>query len=776
MEENKNFKISDKDIKTKKMTFNAEVNMYIKNNIDDNNYSKLIEDNPKELFSSVDNMKLALMEATLFTTAHPTGNRNDKKILSVELNLEEQQIIKNDCHRTRVRESSLVKDFESTLEKILTYYCHAKKIMYKQGLNEIFGVLLLLKYKIPNLKLSKIYDLGEVFIDKFSPNYFYEREFYSLKSSLGLFLILLRYHEPSVYNRLDQYQVLPEMYATNWMMTFLTGKIRLNLIYDYWLEIIKTDDPLIMHFFLVGLIKLKRELIINCDMNLLASLMTSLTIKKKEEIKEIMDMALKIRQQTPYSYRVLANKLGFLKKNNQNVKESYDKLHPQNIPAMPILPLELLSLTNESGIDCIDPECRNNKNKALALVSEEYCIVDIEDNEVSILNFDRKLKEGHICEKCDMKIIKDIKYIIIDIRIKNDDTDKTWFLPNVLGTYNKELLSPDFYRIITDRFLPERGFFNLIFLTSNTDLFFDFEKKFYMENLSEEDKMKIRCGIIDQTKIEKEINLEEVKNLTDEQKYSIKEYDNMRKALNYMQKQNFPYVGFVLGGWKEIHKECFYQGIKLVNHDKEKCPICVDSLKRKKKKEKEKEKDGKDLADELWKSQTKIKYEELNKILINKNNFLSLCTLSEYKGKQVNYDISIVLKDELFIIEIYKFESRKHYTDLLNIENDDIEKIKKVKDYYDLGKENDDNIELTLIEQIKISDILGMKAETKNKNVLNINYREEPSDDKKSNKKKAKNYVENIIKVDFPTNKDSKNFIKAFKNLADIYKKATIKK
>ena len=217
---------------------------------------------------------------------------------------------------------------------------------------------MLLKYKIPKLKLSKIFDLGEVFIDRFSPNYFYEKEFYSLKSALGLFVILLRYHEPSVFNRLDQYQIVPEMYATNWMMTFLTGKIHLDLVYDYWLEIIKTEDPLIMHFFLVSLIKLKRELIINCDTNLLASLMSSLTIKNKEEIKLIFDMAIKLRQQTPYSFRILSNKLGFLKPKNSKVKEFYEKYHPQTIPAMPIFPLELLSLTHKSGIECVDPECK----------------------------------------------------------------------------------------------------------------------------------------------------------------------------------------------------------------------------------------------------------------------------------------------------------------------------------------------------------------------------------------------------------------------------------
>ena len=61
-----------------------------------------------------------------------------------------------------------------------------------------------------------------------------------------------------------------------------------------------------------------------------------------------------------------------------------------------------------------------------------------------------------------------------------------------------------------------------------------------------------------------------------------------------------------------------------------------------------------------------------------------------------------------------------------------------------------------------------MKSQDK-LNILNINYREDNSD-KKSNKKKGNNFVEKIIKVDFPTAKDCRTFIKAFKNLMDIYK------
>ena len=72
-----------------------------------------------------------------------------------------------------------------------------------------------------------------------------------------------------------------------------------------------------MHFILVALFIYQREMIINCDHNLLAALMSSLTIQKKEELKIIMETAIELRNQTPYSFRILANKIGFLKINNK---------------------------------------------------------------------------------------------------------------------------------------------------------------------------------------------------------------------------------------------------------------------------------------------------------------------------------------------------------------------------------------------------------------------------------------------------------------------------
>ena len=774
----------ENEIKQNNMFYNQEVKKYLKNNVENQEYSDLIAKSPMELFSSIDAIKLTMLEANLYRYSSPSGKGICDDIMAVKLDREEQNVIKNDCKRTRVRESILVPDFKNTLEKILTYYCTSKNILYKQGLNEIFGPLLLLKYKFPSLKLSKIFDIGEVFIDKFLPNFYYEKEVFSLKSSLGLFIILLRYHEPSVYNRLDSLEILPEMYATNWIMTLLSAKIKLDVIYDYWEEIIKTGDPLILHFILVSIIKLNREMIINCDTNLLPGLMASLTIQKKEELKPIMEMALELRTQTPYSFRILANKIGFLKTNFKDIKKQYEKYRPQSIPAMPIFPLEILSLTFKSGVECIDPECPNSRKKIAvsSLDNTEYCIVEHEEKYTPILNFQNILLNNHFCEKCDMKIEKKIKYILLDLRIlqyggneKDDDFDKTGSLPNMINVDQDELKSQDFSRVITDRFVPERGLYHFIFLTSSTDTFSEFESNFYMENTTEEDRIKMMCGILQQKKADKELNLEDAsKNLTSKEIYKLKEYDNMRKTLHSMQKENFPYVGYVYGGFNAIHEESYLQDIELFNHNPKTCLLCLEKKKKKKEKEKNKTDKNKDeITNSLWASEKKVKFEELNNLLKNPNNFVSLCTILEYKGKIVDYNASITLIDEKFMIAIYKFDQRKQYIDKQTESfEEDFEKKKKNWHYYDLGKEtneNNKNIELTLLEEIKINYIFGMKAESKNKNILNITVREDIKD-KKLIKKKGTNFIQTQIKIDFPSTYDSKNFVSAFKNLTAKYK------
>ena len=103
-----------------------------------------------------------------------------------------------------------------------------KNIAYKQGINEIFGALLLMKYKMKKLKILTIFNIGESLINKFLSNYYYIKDLNYLKFGINLFSLLLRYHEPNIYYYLDKFEVPHELYATNWLLTLRAQKLNLD--------------------------------------------------------------------------------------------------------------------------------------------------------------------------------------------------------------------------------------------------------------------------------------------------------------------------------------------------------------------------------------------------------------------------------------------------------------------------------------------------------------------------------------------------------------------
>ena len=777
----------DPNLQSKINNYN-KIKEFLSKNANDKSYSKIIKENPDSLFEKMNEQRIIIWESMLYNNSSPLRKNSDSEILYSPLDRPDQKVIKNDCRRTRVREGFLIPGYSKILEAILTYYCNTKKICYKQGLNEIFGSLILLKYKFKNMKLSKLFDIGEVFIDQYLPNYFYEKEIFSLQSSLSLFVILLKYHEPSVYNRFDSTEIMPQMYATNSIITLMSGKLKINIVYELWERIIQSNDPLMIHFILVAHFIKHREMIINCEKMYLATLITTISINSIEELNYIFDLAFKLREKTPYSYRILANKIGFLKKNNKYIKDTYEFYKPQSIPAMPIFPLEILSITNKFTEECVDPDCKN------CILNEDYnnkskkkdSIFQWEDdyNELAVndgfLKFESNMY-NHICEKCDLKVEKNMQYILLDLRILNygeedDDTEKTGFLPMMINVDQEELKSEDFNKIITNRFIGERGNYHFIFLTSSTDTFSDFESKYYTDNVSELDRKKMMFGLIKQHKIDKKLNLEDAqKNLTWKEIYKLKEYDNFRITLKTNQKENFPYVGYVYGGFNEVHDMSIKYGYELLFHNENNCVLCLDKKGSKKKIPKiEKEMEEKiknEISESLWEHKTKIQYNKINEIYSGKNISSFLCILTKYKNKAYSNEkqkILIIILSEEFSIEFFKFESKKEYREL-KIENDIKEKKKKISEYYDLGKEEEDDMnketELALFNKIFINEVKSITMDKKSRNIIHIIIFE--NKDKNVKKQDSNNYE---IIVDFSSINDAKSFFKCFKNAVNDFK------
>ena len=788
--------ISNEDIKQK-------IKEYIALSGNDPEYLKLISTDPQSLFSSIDEKKISdwfkiLKQKSPFTLQ--LNKSKDKEILSTKLDSirAKYPVINNDSKRTRVRESVIYPDFLDTLKKVLIYYLEKYNVVYKQGLNEIFGPLILMKYKIPNITLSEIINLGALMVDSFLPNYFYEKEIYSLKCGLGLFLILFKYHEPTVFNRLDKKEVNPEVYATNWLVNNTSGKLSLINFFHLWDEIIKLEDPLFIQFMLVALIKDKRELIIKCEDNFLPTFLTSLSINSNEELKKIINIAKELRKQTPYSFRLLANKIGFLKKRNTDIKNSYEKYKPELIPAMPIYPSEVLFITYKSRINCINPNCKKylkedfafdkSKNIRTSFTYKANTLQNRGPGRLSkvVPNIDSKIESQEKCEKCDWGILKEMQYILLDLRIleyseEESDTDKTGFLPSMITVSQEELKSEDFSDIITNRFISERGNYHFIFLTTSTDTFSDFESNYYKESITEEERKKMMFGLIEQQKINKQLDMDNAKkNLSLKEIYKLKEYDNMRNTLQNMIKHNFPYVGYVYGGFNFVHEEVKKFQLELINHNEETCLLCnLDKNMNNESNNNNEDIDSQksELYKSLWKHKKKVSYKNLDVFFNNPSNKIHLCVLKEYKKKDINYgavQILINLLYDKFDIEIYKFDNIKQYKDF---ENTLIIKSKKNKEkYYDFGQQDQNlnkDLELTLLEKVFILDMLSINIDNKLNNVVSCQIRGEK---KKSGflglfKKKDDDEFEKLkIVFDFSSGGEAKEFILSFKDMMTKYR------
>ena len=766
-------KITKEEKKRKK--YEEEVKYYINLNVKTNEYNIISDENIDKIFNLITEERIIKWESNLFRNFNYFKTITDNMIINVKKDTSFQAVVKNDAKRTRVRESFIIPDFKNILENMLTFYCKTKDVYYKQGLNEIYGPLILMKHKIKQLKLAKIYLFGELFIDKFLPNYYYEKDFCALKGSLRLFFILLKYHEPSVYNILDKNEILPEMYATNWIMTIMSGKYRLDILFEMWNYLLEYDDPLFIHFIFVSLLICKRELIINCEKILLPSLMSNLTILEKDELKKIIELADELRKKTPYSFRILAHKLGILIPKCGNIKERFDEYKPDMIQAIPIFPQELFYFSYKNKISCPDPDCINGKRLFKLPIKNDNIINQLEFELIEKNNDELNEKDDYNrCEKCEMKIEKKLDYIMIDLRIsenKEDKMERDIFWKKFIELNQDELMSEDINDILAEKFREERGKYHFIFLTSTTDTFNKFESDFYKNNISRQDNLKMIYGIIEQKKIDKELDLN-AGNLSKKEIYKLKEYDNLRKILKSMQNQNYPYISFIYGGYYKIHKESINLNLNLPSHNSKICEICNDNNNNREnidnnKKEKDREKEKKKLYKLLWEHKRKIKYKNLEQYFKDSNIKILFGSLNEYKGKNLLFEkiqILIAILFSKYTIEIYKFDIKKQH-------------MPNKSNYYDLGLnfEEQKDTELTILEELKIPDILGIKVDQKTKNIININIKEKNI--KKGNKKEEiiKNHSYNMT-IDLSSSNDAKNFFKSFTEMSIQFKRNIHKK
>ena len=656
------------------------------------------------------------------------------------------QTIQNDSKRTRVKERFNFTDFEKVLQKLLVYFCKLNNVEYKQGLNEILGPFLLLKVKLPNIKLSKIYNLFTLFIDYFFSNYYYETELFSFRSSISLVNLLLKYHDPLLYSLFKESNISPEMYAINWLLTTYANKNSLEITYTLWDTMLEENDQLFIHFMVIAFLLHHKKKFIETDVSSIPVFFSKNQIGTKELLTEIVKSAREIRKNTPISFRLLVKNLEIFKSRTTRVKDMYEKYNPEQILAMPVLAEELISnmYVQKRKTPCINEKCNN------FFIKEE-----INNNET-------------FCEICRNQNLKNnIKYIIIDLRNKNDSQIKDSITNE--GTFlfiNNDILSQEVINkgnagdVLSEQIDKLKNNSNeniyIVLMTNDTDNYDDFEYNF-QETKEEEKKSKI-TNILNTTinnikkKIEEQINKKEIKPEKSQIiKMELRQYELIRSIIINLIEKEYPYISYILGGFKSLHDFCLKYNIPIIKHKQNNCYICtnksldenkidrkepsykiinkqrnynINLMRRysdtiRKKSDSNNEDNKSDLKNNIIEE---IPVIEMNKYLTNINNKIYHCLLVWHNMNDLNEKVIIIIFEKN--INIYKMNVKK------------------------------EGIFFNLIEKIEFDNVKDIKRD---KNVFNLYYK--------------KNEKNNDIKIDTFTDNDGESFSNIMNNIIENNKK-----
>ena len=396
---------------------------------------------------------------------------------------------------------------------------------------------------------------------------------------------------------------------------------------------------------------------------------------------------------------------------------------------MPVLPEELLSIMNlnKKDIPCPNEKCENffmNKNIK---------------KDGNINNNEEKKNKG--CEICRIHNFKNkIKYIVIDLRNKNDSTIKDSI--NNEGTLlfiNNEIVTQDMINKnnVADLLcqyldnLKQSGNNNennsdkknenkkisnnlhIVLMTNDTDNYDEFEYN-YQETQTNSKKLKntniLNSAItsikkkIDEQKNKKEITPEKFQQI----KFQLKQYELIKSILLILIEKEYPYISYLYGGFKSLHDLSIKYNISIINHKPNNCYICTNkyledsynnnepsykiinktrdyhiNIVRRFSDTYRKASDNNSINEENNKSDLKdriieeIPVLEMNEFLNNKNNKIYHCLLVWHNMNDINEKIIFIVFDNN--IQMFKMNVKKEGVFFDVIEKIDFREVKDIK-------------------------------------------------------------------------------------------------
>ena len=102
---------------------------------------------------------------------------------------------------------------------------------------------------------------------------------------------------------------------------------------------------------------------ISSDISQVPSVISMLNLQTEDEVRSIFELALKLRSNTPYSFRIFSNHLGiFSVHSSDRLKYLNQYFQPDAMISLPIFASEVFYITYKSLVNCPDENCSNFQN------------------------------------------------------------------------------------------------------------------------------------------------------------------------------------------------------------------------------------------------------------------------------------------------------------------------------------------------------------------------------------------------------------------------------
>jgi len=378
-------------------------------------------------------------------------------------------------------------------------------------------------------------------------------------------------------------------------------------------HLIRFNDNMFILYLGVALLKLKKELILNVNEIDLPILITNVTLLNIDEVEILIQLSLKIREKTPYSFKIyydiginqLYNKKGKNYKGKNYHLEYFenfknDLLNKNNLILMPIFPSEFLFLKH--FIKCPDFYCenffiKNNNNE----IKKNH----IDKNSLKKL-FYIKGKKMHLCEYCDIKTYKILNEIIIINLCENNLIN---FNNQIILHFNinnkKDKNIEEFTNEIINHYKNIKNKYNFIIVIN--------EMKYIKNNY---------------------------------------EYENFLYIIHKLIENNFPYISYIYGGNQEIIN--FKKEFNIIDNNLFYYNEIINIINNK--------------NNESW-----ICNYNGNKIIIifvQKNNLIKILKFEDISKLNLIFEIKIILFVNLYLDKKFKNKVILKYKNEKNVNNE----------------------------------------------------------------------------------------------------------